>query len=499
MRTSFVKSGRPYLLWGTLIFCLLPFFLVPFFNSMASDDYLVYLQDRKYGLWGGQAQIYQHWTGRFTATFILFFLVDRNIPERFYYLHTLLLLVSMGAAFYFFLNSLNKILLGGLFKKVRLVQASLVLLLLTLYVQAEISTGFYWFSSSLTYQPPFIFTLLIAGLLIRGSATATHGVKMQYLIPALLLCILVCGTTEIGPIYLMLSLLVLSVFIYRTTGKIPTAAAACLAVTLVTGIVVMSTCGLFSGRAKLMNGNTSIASVLPMVLFRSASVFYYILRVPAFWVVSFLLYGLGLKLSPLEGNKLSASPWGGRRIILPGLLIIAGAVALSLSPILAITRGSFPTRSLDTLVDLTSASLLALMFTAGTMDTRTAALVKDIHIPTSAPLLLLIVTLTATIPLVDAWDSVFAGYFYHGMVQQRKKLIHEALNSERKVVTIKPAEAGVEEKIKERFPHGIFETVHTMLLEKPVLIYDDNGMERADSAVYQYYGLDSIIVKNPGD
>ena len=464
---------------------------------MAADDYQLYILDRKVGMWDGLAHVYRHWTGRYTATFIGIWLVDHNIPERFYFLHTQLLLVGVGAAFYYFLSSINKAFLGSFFSKVRLLAASLVLLLITLYVQAEISTGFYWFSSSVTYQPPFIFSLLIAGLLIRdGASSSSKGI---YLAPALVLVVLTCGTTEIGPIYLMLSLFVLSVFIYRTTGKIPMAPVACLVLTLITGIIIMLTSGLFSGRAKQMNGNTSLLFILPMTLFRSASVFYYILRIPAFWVVSLLSYGLGLKLAPLECNKLRILPWGERKILAPGLLIIAACVFLSLGPILAVTGGSFPTRSLDTLVDLTMASLLALLFMAGLMDTRTAALLKDIRIPPALPLFLLIMTLTATVPLVEAWESVFSGYFYHGMVQQRKELIRDALSEGKRTVTIEPAEAGVEEKIHARFPGGIFETVHTILLKKPALIFDDDGMEKANRAIYQYYGLDSIIVKNPGD
>jgi len=494
MRTTLGKSGWPYLLWGTLLFCLLPFFLVSFFNSMAADDYQLYILDRKVGIWAGLAHVYRHWTGRYTATFIGIWLVDHNIPERFYFLHTLLLLFGVAAAYYFFLNSINKTFLGGVFGKVRLLAASLVLLLLTLYVQAEISTGFYWFSSSVTYQPPFIFSLLIAGLLIRGGV---YSSKWKYLAPVLVLVVLTCGTTEIGPLYLLLSLLVLSVFIYRTTGKIPAALVACLVVTGVTGILIMLTSGLFSGRLKQMNGNTSLLFFLPMTLFRSASVFYFILRVPAFWVVSLLSYGLGLKLAPSVESRLL--PWRERKILVPGLLLIAACVFLSLAPILVVTGGSFPTRSLDTLVDLTMVSLLGLLFMAGLVNAFPAAWLNDIRIPTALPLLLLVMTLTATVPLVEAWESVFSGYFYHGMVQQRKNLIRDALSEGKRTVTIEPAEAGVETLIHERFPHGIFETAHAILLKKPALIYDDNGMETGNRAIYQYYGLDSIIVKNPGD
>lgn len=501
MHTTLGKSGWPYLLWGTLLFCLLPFFLVSFFNSMSADDYQLYILDRKVGIWAGLAHVYRHWTGRYTATFIGIWLVDHNIPERFYFLHTLLLLFGVGAGYYFFLTSINKTFLGSVFGKIRLLAASLVLLLVTLYVQGEISTGFYWFSSSVTYQPPFIFSLLIAGLLIRNGIYAS---KWKYLVPALILVVLTCGTTEIGPLYLLLSLLVLSVFIYRTTRKIPAPLVACLVVTGVTGIIIMLTSGLFSGRLKQMSGNTSLVFFLPITLFRAASVFYFILRVPAFWVVSLWSYGLGLKLAPDKGqpargdNKPRVLPLSGQKILVPGLLLIAACVFLSLAPILVVTGGSFPTRSLDTLVDLTMVSILALLFMAGLTNTRTAAWLKDIRIPTALPLLLLVMTLTAAVPLVEAWESVFSGYFYHGMVQQRKKLIREALNAGKRTVTIQPAQAGVEALIHERFPHGIFKTARAILVKKPALIYDEDDMENGNRAVYQYYGLDSIIVKNRG-
>ncbi|HEV2478098.1 MAG TPA: hypothetical protein VGS79_00480, partial [Puia sp.] len=79
---------------------------------MSADDYQLYLLDRKVGIWAGLAQIYRHWTGRYTATLIGIWLVDHNVPERFYFLHTQLLLAGVGAAFYFFLSSINKVFLG---------------------------------------------------------------------------------------------------------------------------------------------------------------------------------------------------------------------------------------------------------------------------------------------------------------------------------------------------------------------------------------------------
>jgi hypothetical protein len=52
----------------------------------------------------------------------------------------------------------------------------------------------------------------------------------------------------------------------------------------------------------------------------------------------------------------------------------------------------------------------------------------------------------------------------------------------------------VEARIRQVFPHGIFGTVHTLLLEKPPLLYYYDGAATQDSAYRLYYGLDSIII-----
>ena len=56
-------------------------------------------------------------------------------------------------------------------------------------------------------------------------------------------------------------------------------------------------------------------------------------------------------------------------------------------------------------------------------------------------------------------------------------------------------DTALQEKIRQVFPHGIFETVHDILLQKPPLLFYYDGAGIGDPAYAHFYGLDSIILR----
>jgi hypothetical protein len=94
-----------------------------------------------------------------------------------------------------------------------------------------------------------------------------------------------------------------------------------------------------------------------------------------------------------------------------------------------------------------------------------------------------------------AWKSVFSGYFYHAVLEDRRRIFSAAKEDHQRAVTIPPYEEALTEKIHQVFPHGIFETVNQVLQEQPSAIYYDNEAENPSPTYLNYYGLEKITVE----
>jgi len=101
----------------------------------------------------------------------------------------------------------------------------------------------------------------------------------------------------------------------------------------------------------------------------------------------------------------------------------------------------------------------------------------------------------ASVNYWEAWKSVFSGYFYHAVLNDRDRQLRAAAEHHSKTGTLAPYDEALKGKIRQIFPHGIFESVNTILLEKPSLLYFYNGAETQDQRYLKYYGLDSIVIK----
>ena len=485
------RGNYTNLIWGVFLFCLFPFLLLSFFNIMTTDDFILYNSCRDRGFLSTQSYIYG-WTGRYTATFIGSVLLEMGLPQ-WYFLHTWVLLGGTWSALLFVLMTVNTMVMKRLYRPGTLASGASVLLLLFLYVQAEISTGLYWFSSAITYQPAFILFLFLVGCLIRRYYTGLR----RYDVLIMLLIFLIVGCNEIAAVFLTFLLLTLLIGYYRTrsVGRI---LQFYLLVAIAADLLIVISSGLFTLRYKEMGPSGGYINIFPIVLFRAFSVFYAIFKTPLFWIAAATLYFAGAKMSYSPTLKAEPATFKERRIFIPGLIILSGLMVLTLAAITLITRGPLPQRALNNLIELTAFGLLALFFTAGILHrpdwakawTDVAAKMHSWVLPG-----LILSTMIAADAFADAWSSCFTGYFYAAAERAREKQIQAAAQSHQKTIVLEPFEESLQREIQRVFPHGTFETVHQWLQTKPALLYFAQDAENADRGYAEFCGIDSVNIE----
>ncbi len=241
----------------------------------------------------------------------------------------------------------------------------------------------------------------------------------------------------------------------------------------------------------LSKPSNSFISTGPAIAFQTAATLYYIFKEPLFWLSAIALFALGTTLSQHTAFAIFRK----KNIFGPGLLALLLVLMLTLTAVLAATGGSLPPRAVNNLADLMTCCLLALFFLAGIKKGVEWAHFTTLGLTPLARTALPVVLLMASVNYQEAWKSVFSGYFYHAVLTDRDRQLRYAEAQHRKTDTILPYDEALREKISQVFPHGVFETVNTILLEKPSLLYFYDGVQIQDPYYLKFYGLDSILVK----
>ena len=489
-----IRRSSPYLvLWTAIFICLTPYIILSFFGCLAPDDYGVANLCRKTGFIESQKIIFFGWGGRYTATFFLTSLAASGLLSRCIFLHPLLLLSATWLSLYFLLNCVNRCFLSAsLSRRLRILMASILLSQL-IYAQASTKDAIYWFSSSLSYQTATILFLLLCGCLILRWKAGSAG-RWRIDLAIFLLIILISGTNELSATQLASLWIVLSALAFYVRRKVPGFLMICLLLTLAAAVAISLTSGILTTRAVMMSSNTGLFTVLSIILFRSAAVFYYIARNPLFWVCGYFLFWAGVKATPLlRSGALAALP--GKRGKLPFVLTIPAMVLLPLTPILLVTHGSLPQRALDVLTQVTSLGLLACCFLAGVLRTCDATGSIFPAKPAIFPFLFA-GALLANSKFVEAWENCLSGYFYHAVLKNREQRLLEAASSHQDTVRLAPFDAALENEINKAFPHGVFVELRKVIGQKPSLLPYDNETGDPYPAYEEYHGVAKIIIQN---
>jgi len=481
------------LIWICILLCLLPFVILSFFNVITYDDYIAINAFDKFGFFKTQQMIYAHWEGRFTATFICAVCVKLGVLTKYYFLVFLLWGFFSWGAIFFFLRSVNTSLLGRAFSRSGIVQASLILFILDLYVMVEISSGIYWFSPTAVYQTAFILFLTLMGCLVRRLAQK-RAVLMDTAI--ILLCILIVGTNEMTAIALAcLFLFLTSIYRYYSI-PVPRSLLLYLGVVLLMGLIVMLTSGTLSYRQQVMSGRTGYGGALSILLFRWLSIFYYVLKEPLFWAVAGAGFILGMRAASIPSLSGLVATLKSRPFFVRGMAAVVLLILFAMAPVLWVTRGSVPERALNDMTSLAASGLLAMVFLVGIGNPSLGRIILPVrHLST----LVIVVTacgLLACYNYKEAWKNVITGYFYHSIQTDRQQIFMAARERHERVATIPSYEAALNEKVRQLFPHGAPVTLQHWLEQRPTLLYFDNEAEdHSGRYLIRYYGLDSILVQ----
>ncbi len=500
-----MNAARGRVFWLLVLVGLLPFVIVAFFNSMAADDYLFYFLYQDKGFFTVQADLYHDWAGRYTSAFIIGCFVRLDLPGRYPWLPTLFYFAATWAALCYLCFVVRRRFV--VVSRIHVLQAATLLFFVCLYVQADIATGFYWFSSVVVYQTAFIlFLIFVARVIRRLAEPAKFSVKDLFLY---LLILLIMGCNEMIAVFLPLFLISL-VLACRFYGRpVPFFLWLCVGTSIAAGIFIMLTSGVLFVRRPLLNAGTGYLHILPIIGFQTFAVLYDIFKEPFFWLAALLVFGLGVRLSP-EGAAASASgsasssasasggllaPFRRKNIFLPGLSTVFALLVLSLTAFLVASRGSIPPRTLNNLSDMLVCLLLTICFLSGV---NKSGLPVRAFIPTLSPALglgVMIAVIMSSTNYLEAWKTVFSGYFYHAVLTDRDRLLRAAAVEHRHSAIVVAYDAALQEKINAVFPHGVFKTVQTILQERPAMLYYFDGAGSGDRGYAHFYGLDSIILR----
>ena len=490
-----MNAARLRLFWLLMIIGLLPFVILSFLNSMALDDYLYYHLFRSDGFFGAQRYLYDHWAGRYTSTFLLGCFIRLDLPARCPWLPTLLYFAATWGAICYLLSSVYILLRQGhlVAGSVSILPAGALLFFLFLYVQADVATGFYWFSAMVVYQTAFILFLLLAASLIRRLVAPDNLSPRDLLL--FLLTVLIVGCNEMMAVFLPLFLLSLILACRFFDRPAPRWLWICVAMALSMGLLIFVTSGLITYRRKEMNAHTGYLAVLPIIGFQTVAVLYYIFKEPLFWLGAVSLFVFGNRISQNWPSPSALAPFRRKNVFLPGLLTLLLLLGLSLTVFLFGSRGSIPPRTLNNLSDITTCCLLALFFLTGVNQGARRPFAATPRPSRAIQLAVLVAVTLASTNYLSAWKSVVSGYFYHAVLADRDLQLRDAQIAHRHSAALVAYDTALREKIHQVFPHGIFETVHDILLQKPPLLFYYDGAGSGDPAYAHFYGLDSIILR----
>jgi len=483
------------LFWLMVALCLLPFVLLAFLNDMAADDFLYCSLFRQSGFFGGQQLIYLRWAGRFTTNFLNASFAASGLLAHFYWLPCLLLFAFTGWAIFFLVRTIYSLLpdkpAGRAGSWIAVV--SFILFILLLYVQADIGTGFYWFSSAIVYQSSMILFLLMTASLLKRFTRSGPAPGHDALL--LLLILLIGGCNEMAAVLLVFLLVAVIGGYGYIRRRIPAYLWVYLGTAVLAGLILILTSGVLRVRSAMMNSHNSYLNILAATGFQFVYVFFSVFKEPLFWLSGIAAFLAGDRLS----RKGMAVGWLAAfretDLFFKGLIVLCLLIGLSLATVMTGSRGSLPPRVLNNLTGLLAIGLLMLLVVAGIRRGGRTVAAEGFPLSPAALSVMLALPLLASTNYRDAWKTVLSGYFRHAVFQDRARQLTDAGERHQRVVTIRSYPDAIEDKIRERLPHGLPETLRTYMLEKPPLMYPYDGTAAQNQKGYcQYYGIDSIIV-----
>jgi len=197
-KNNLLPSSENYVGKFILLFTVIPFLFLCYFNVPLGDDFWYASAYIEKGFVETQAQWFHDWSGRYMATFA----ISTLNPLSFGYLnlafvHPLLLITGTVLSFRVFINNVIETFKLGLNKTLML---SVMLFFYFNYIP-DFGETFYWMAGAYTYQLPIIFFVLYLNSLIHLFQSQKTFSIVKHSLVAVFCLIIVLGCNEVIVVY----------------------------------------------------------------------------------------------------------------------------------------------------------------------------------------------------------------------------------------------------------------------------------------------------------
>lgn len=465
---------------GLLLLVVIPFLALAglsFFTFPQQDDYILFALLKKYGTWGTFEWIYQNNTGRYTSHIIGLLFVQNNFLYSYYYLFPLLMLFFTLGSFCFLIHTINTKLLGkkpGVFE---LLFYSFILTYIVFDSVPIVSGAVFWFSSAATYQPAIIFSILLAGFLIRY----LHSNKTIDFFAILFLLVLLNGTNEATALFTSFSTVIIAFLSYRKK-KISTAALTTLLIVTAVSFAFMFFGTGIKARQSSMPGINPVYSLGSLLFFEWKT----ITHVFSSSLLLFFCFDLYSSFSFLRKTAVDLKNRNG---FMKVILFLFAIKLISLFIILVFTHGSIPDRVLNNIafydVALLFFAIASLPVADSLKENGLAAFITKWKYP------IYIVLAFSTGLFAETVHDGISGYMYHKVNQERLQLVQKANTENKKTVVLETYDSSIAKILETKhWPYR----VKLIAKQKPKLLlhpYEHNE-EISLHFWLNYYNLDTI-------
>ncbi len=473
--------------------CCIIFFALVYLstcNHANTDDYYLGYHLQNKGWWGYQQHIYLHWGGRYFTNFMGVLFAADGFLYRFYFVHTIMLLVAGWAAVYYLLATINRYWWYGVQQPKHIGLMSGVLLAGSIAALPEPATAYYWFSSAITYQFSLILLVCLLANLIRITHSAVAKWRLLHL-ATLGLVVAITGANEIAALATGMLLMIVWITHMRTL-RIHNTFVAIVAIIYTICLLLLCTAPGNRERLTIISGNHLIGAI-GIAIIRIAYTYWYILQSSLTWVLLVIAFVLALRWK----NKIVVANKG--KSIIANVLILVSILSIVLFiimlPILYFSNGSWPERATNVLATIGFAAFLMTAFYAGLQCNNPTL----ISCSTSTSVLrilkmCLILTVVCNSFSKDLFKSLISAKMFHIVMQQREQILHQHKGKE---VCFVPA---YDTAFRKLYPIVYAKpqraTIAQFIAQKPTLlfVYDDLADANAIALLQQYYQIKTIIV-----
>jgi Family of unknown function (DUF6056) len=492
---NFIRSKTllviKFFLIVSLIVFFLPLIILAFFNHPFADDYICGYQLAHTDFYTYQLSIYNHWGGRFAATFIGSLFAKNNFLYSHYYFHSLLLLAANFLSLLFAINALNKYFLKYHWKFWNGILVSLILFALEICSMVQLSTFIFWFSSAITYQLPIVLMQIEIALITIVIHTKNKTVRILYLILLPFLVFLINGFNEL---FIVVQLfLFLFVFYFGVHKKFPKPFISVVALLFIisAGIVVFAP-GNISRNSIIEPKGIYLGAVA--ICYHSAETLWSILKNPFTWFTALIVFGYGKNCGERFANSLWLKKINKRKLAFPLIIIFFLLLSIGLA-VAGLKGGVIPDRYLNAVAYFVLLLLLMYVFILGTNSNIELSLSKPDSAKKNLQYSLLIVGLLCNTYIVDAYKSVISAPLYNSIMNERESTLKLAAQNNTTAV-VEDYNTAIEQHLNTDYKESSV-TLRSLVAQKPPFLFfqDDLVTEYSINVLKNFFGVDSIVVK----